>query len=78
MSHDPSVVRGRDVSVWLCVCFVYSVVEYVHVVSIYCIVYCGEGADGVKSSAPRQRVPTRMTSHEPSIHDGTYARIDGS
>ena len=45
MSHDPSVVRGRDVSVWVCVCFVYSVVEYVYVVYILCVFLCGEGSE---------------------------------
>ena len=45
MSHDPSVVRLRDVSLCVCVCFVYSVVEYVYVVYILCVFLCGEGSE---------------------------------
>ena len=45
VSHDPSVFSLRDVSVCVCVCFVYSVVEYVYVVYIVCVFLCGEGSE---------------------------------
>ena len=54
--------------------FCVFVVEYVDAVVMYCNA-CKAGKNLVHRV---ERVPTRMTSHEPSIHDGTYAGIDGS